>query len=148
MNGVIFIGLQASGKSSFYLRQFYNTHLRLNLDMLKTRHREGILFNACLTSKQPVVIDNTNPTKKDREKYVVGFKSHRFELVGFYFVSSLEDCIKRNSLREGKACIPEAGLRGTYNKLERPQYSEGFDRLYRVAIKGDGFAVEDWDESF
>ena len=34
--------------------------------MLKTRHRERILFNACLTAKQAVAIDNTNPALGDR----------------------------------------------------------------------------------
>ena len=70
MKGVIFMGLQASGKSSFYLQQFYDTHIRLNLDMLKTRHREQLLFRACLTAKQPLVIDNTNPTLEDRRRYI------------------------------------------------------------------------------
>ena len=58
------MGLQASGKSSFYLQQFYDTHIRLNLDMLKTRHREQLLFRACLTAKQPLVIVDILPTAK------------------------------------------------------------------------------------
>lgn len=52
MQGVIFIGLQASGKYTFYAARFAKTHLRLNLDMLKTRHREKILFSVCLQAKQ------------------------------------------------------------------------------------------------
>jgi hypothetical protein len=48
MEAVIFIGLQAAGKSSFYLDRFFNTHIRINLDMLKTRHREQLIFQACL----------------------------------------------------------------------------------------------------
>lgn len=51
MKGVIFIGLQASGKSSFFLKHFYKSHFRLNMDMLKTRHREKLLFNAWLASQ-------------------------------------------------------------------------------------------------
>lgn len=144
MKGVIFIGLQASGKSSFYLRNFYKTHLRLNMDMLKTRHREKILFDACLKSKQPVVIDNTNPTKEEREKYIKGFKSHRFDVIGYYFASNLEECLARNVLREGKECIPVAGLKGTHNKLELPQYSEGFDQLYYVSMNAGAFDVDEW----
>jgi len=144
MNGVIFIGLQASGKSSFYLSHFYGTHLRLNMDMLKTRHREKILFEACLESKQSVVIDNTNPTKIEREKYISRFKHCRFNVAGYFFLSNLDDCLKRNSLREGKECIPDIGLKATYKKLERPKYSEGFDSLYYVAMKNDHFTVEEW----
>ena len=61
MECVIFIGLQASGKSSFCIEYFSTTHIRLNMDMLNTRYRENILLNACANAKQSVVIDNTNP---------------------------------------------------------------------------------------
>lgn len=114
------------------------------MDMLKTRYRENILFNACLASKQPVVIDNMNPTKGDRARYISGFKAHRFEVAGYYFASSLQDCLKRNALRRGKECVPEVGVRGTYKKLELPEYSEGFNQLYSVSIKNGGFAIEEW----
>lgn len=144
MKGVIFIGLQASGKSYFYLSNFYKSHLRLNMDMLKKRHRESILFNACLESKQSVVIDNTNPTKEDREKYISGFKNHRFEVVGYYFASCLSECLERNASREGKERVPDVGLKDTYNKLELPEYPEGFDELYYVTMKNGGFTVEEW----
>ncbi|MEQ8541828.1 MAG: hypothetical protein RIB93_30755 [Coleofasciculus sp. D1-CHI-01] len=66
MEAVILIGIQASGKSSFCRDRFYNTHIRINLDMLKTRHREAILVQACLDAQQRFVVDNTNPTRADR----------------------------------------------------------------------------------
>lgn len=146
MNGIILIGLQASGKSSFFLRQFYKTHLRLSMDMLKTRNREMILFNACLEAKQPVVIDNTNPTAKDRQRYINAFKEHQFEVVGYYFESRIEDCLKRNELRTGKERIPDIGLKGTFNKLELPKMSEGFDKLYYVSMEKDGFKIAEWND--
>ena len=40
MDMVIFIGIQATGKSTFFQEQFADTHVRVNLDMLRTRHRE------------------------------------------------------------------------------------------------------------
>ena len=46
MQLIIFMGLQASGKSTFYREKFIDTHIRLNLDMLKTRHREQILVRS------------------------------------------------------------------------------------------------------
>lgn len=147
MKGVIFIGLQASGKSSFYLDYFYRTHIRLNLDMLKTRHREKILFNACLNAKQATVIDNTNPTKACRQRYISGFKAHRFEVAGYYFAANLEECLQRNALREGRERIPEIGIKATCNKLELPEYAEGFDQLYRVCLKNDEFSVEPWEDT-
>ena len=146
MNGIILIGLQASGKSSFFLSQFYKTHLKLSMDMLKTRNREKILFNACLEGKQPVVIDNTNPSIINRKKYIDGFKKHKFEVVGYYFESSLESCLERNALRTGKERIPDVGLKGTFNKLELPKLSEGFDRLYYVTMEKDGFKIAEWND--
>jgi predicted kinase len=68
MEAVIFIGIQASGKSTFYKERLFNTHIRINLDMLKTRNREKQLMQVCLQTGQPFVIDNTNPTKEERQK--------------------------------------------------------------------------------
>nr|WP_229638612.1 ATP-binding protein [Waterburya agarophytonicola] len=86
MEAVIFVGLQASGKSSFYREKFANSHIRLNLDMLKTRHREKLLFDACLQAKQSMVVDNTNPTKSDRAKYILPAKQHKFKITGYYTI--------------------------------------------------------------
>jgi predicted kinase len=102
------------------------------------------ITHGCLESKQPCVIDNTNPTRVDRVKYIQSFKSHRFEVIGYYFNSSLNDCLERNRVRTGKELIPEVGLRGTYNKLEPPEYSEGFDKLFHVSIYGDDFLIRDF----
>jgi hypothetical protein len=68
MEGIVFAGIQAIGKSTFFQRFFYKTHVRLSLDMLKTRHRESILVNVCNEAKQLLMIDNTNPARSDREK--------------------------------------------------------------------------------
>ena len=117
--------------------------------MLKTRHREKLLFNACLAAKQSVVIDNTNPLKSDRSKYILPAKNHRFEITGYYFHSSIEECKQRNSLRRGKAQIPLVGILATAKKLELPSYEEGFDRLYYVKISSSSiFVVEKWQDEF
>ena len=39
MEIIILMGIQASGKSTFYRQKFADSHIRINLDMLKTRHR-------------------------------------------------------------------------------------------------------------
>jgi predicted kinase len=69
MEAIILMGLQGAGKSTFYQTYFFNTHIRINLDMLKTRHREKTLLQACLEAKQSFVIDNTNPKFEDRSRY-------------------------------------------------------------------------------
>jgi hypothetical protein len=41
MEAIIFIGVQATGKSSYFRDRFFGTHVRISLDLLKTRHRGG-----------------------------------------------------------------------------------------------------------
>ena len=81
MQAIIFIGIQGTGKSTFYREYFLDTHIRINLDMLKTRYREKIIFQACLESKQKLVVDNTNPTVEDRKKYIISAIEHHFQVV-------------------------------------------------------------------
>ncbi|REJ68201.1 MAG: ATP-binding protein [Planctomycetota bacterium] len=147
METVIFIGVQASGKSTFFHERFENSHVRINLDMLRTRHREKLLIDACLEGKQPHVIDNTNPTKEDRAKYIPLAKSKGFRVVGYYFASKVDDCKLRNEQRGEDEQIPLAGLLGTYNRLQLPQHDEGFDALYYVSIADDGsFNIDEWND--
>ena len=147
MEAVIFIGLQGSGKSTFYKERFFDTHVRINLDMLRTRHREQLLFNACIEAKQPFVVDNTNVTREQRARYITASKPERFKLTGYFFETAIEDAIKRNSSRSGKKRIPERGISATHKKLEMPSLEEGFDLLYRVHIdSSNNFVVMEWRE--
>ena len=70
MEAVILIGIQGAGKSTFYRERFFDTHVRVSLDMLKTRHRERALLEACLATGQPLVVDNTNVTAAERARYI------------------------------------------------------------------------------
>lgn len=146
MKGIIYIGIQASGKSTFYLSRFSKTHIRLNMDMLKTRNREKILFEACLAAKQPVVIDNTNPTKNIRSNYIEQFKKHKFDVIGYYFTANLKRSLRLNAYRKGKERVPDVGLKGTFSQLELPSYQEGFDSLYYVSIENNDFVVKEWED--
>ena len=138
MQLIIFTGVQASGKSSFYLLNLAHSHLRINLDMLKTRHRENIIFEACLASKTKTVIDNTNPTKADRARYIQRALEAGFEVICYYFETDLNSTLERNRHRTGKANIPEVGVRTTYKKLEIPTQDEGFSELFKLKIIGHG----------
>jgi predicted kinase len=141
---VIFIGAQASGKSTFYRTRMINTHLRLSMDMLNSRWREEILLRACIESKAAFVIDNTNPTKAERERYILPAKAAKLPVVGYYFRSRLSDLLERNARRAETERVPEVGLRGTYSRLELPGYDEGFDRLFYVQIVENEFEVQEW----
>lgn len=143
MQMIIFCGVQASGKSTFYQQYFSNTHLRLNLDMLKTRHRENLLFEAALSSKTKMVIDNSNINIEARSRYMARALAAGFEVIAYYFATDLNSTLQRNCQRTGKANIPEAGVRATYKKIEIPKLSEGFQAIYQVRILGNmAFSIQ------
>src|SRR5688500_6389867 len=99
MQAVVFCGIQASGKSTFFLARFAHTHVRLNLDMLKTRTREDILLHACLAAQQPFVADNTNATRAQRVRYLRLAAAASFETVLYYFESNVDRALARNAAR-------------------------------------------------
>ena len=147
MQAVIFIGVQATGKSTFFKERFADTHVRINLDMLKTRNREKLILDACLKARQSFVVDNTNPTTKDRQRYIVSAKAAHFEIIGYYFESKIAASLQRNQDRTGKQRIPAVGVRSTYFRLQIPSVAEGFDKLYYVKIDTSGsFVIDEWQE--
>src|SRR5205814_1860479 len=103
---VIFVGVQASGKSSFYRERFFRTHVRLSLDMLRTRNRERILLASCIEAQQRFVVDNTNPKASDRARYVAPARSAGFCVVGYYFQSVVGEAIRRNEERPEDERVP------------------------------------------
>ena len=143
MDAIILIGLQASGKSSFYKERFFSTHVRISLDLVRTRSREWRLLATCLETRQPFVIDNTNPTRVERAKYIAAAKSVRFAVVGYYFRSKADECLFRN--RDRIEPVPEVGILSTAKKLELPTLEEGFDTLKYVRLSDAGFVVDEWN---
>jgi predicted kinase len=142
MEAVIFVGVQGSGKSTFYRERFFDTHVRINLDMLRTRHREQLLLAACLAAKQPFVIDNTNPLPADRARYIGLARDAGFRVVAYFFDTTLRDAIQWNNQRAGKQKIPVPAIASAFRKLQVPRPEEGFDDVYSVTTAPeDGFVV-------
>src|SRR5579884_3372773 len=137
MEAIILIGIQGSGKTTFYRERFFDTHLRLSLDMLKTRHRLALLMGACLAAQQRFVVDNTNVLKSERKEYIDAAKTAGFRVIGYYFRPELRRAIKWNSMRKGRQAIPVPGVIGTMKRTEKPTMDEGFDALYEVVINAE-----------
>jgi predicted kinase len=142
MEAVIFIGIQGSGKSSFFRERFFDTHVRVNLDMLRTRRREELLVAGCLEGGQSFVVDNTNPQPSDRVRYVVRARTAGFRTVAYFFEASLREAMQRNNLRSGKQKVPAPAVAAAFKKLVPPTEDEGFDEIYTVTLVADrGFVV-------
>jgi len=144
MEGIVFIGVQGAGKSSFFKERFFSTHVRISVDLLKTRHREQRFLEVCLSTEQRFVIDNTNPTREERIRYVDAARAARYSVVGYYFQSKVEDCLRRNSERPETERVPKVAILSTATKLELPTREEGFDRLFYVRLDDRRFIVEEW----
>ena len=142
---VIFIGLQASGKSTFFRGRFAATHELISKDLFPNNRnrnrRQEERIGAALSAGRPVVVDNTNPTVEDRRTLVRQGREHGAKIVGYYFESTARECIERNRLRAGKAKVPDVAIYATAKKLVPPSYSECFDELFRVRLTGFSFEI-------
>jgi predicted kinase len=148
---VVFIGLQASGKSSFYRARFAGTHDWVSKDRFPNNRnparRQRQLIEEALAAGRSVVVDNTNPTPADRTELIALARSLGARVVGYYFASRLEDCLERNRQRQGRARVPDVALYATRKRLCLPSLAEGFDRRYSVRLLGDGgFEIRDGAE--
>ena len=148
MELIVLCGIPAAGKTTFYRERFLPTHVRISLDLLKTRHREDIMLHACFAARQPAVIDNTNATAAQRTRYVQLAHAAGSKAVLYFFDVTTRTAVGRNSGRSGKDRVPNVAIFGTQKKLEWPTRDEGFDEMYRVT-SGDenapaAFVVEPW----
>ena len=139
---VILVGIQGAGKTTFYRERFFDTHVRISLDLVKTRERERHLIAACLAVGQPFVIDNTNTLASDRAPYLAAAKQAGFRSIGYFFKTELRAAIARNNKRQaGK--IPVPAIIRSRKRLEPPTAAEGFDVLYTVTLDAENqFTVE------
>ncbi len=147
---VLFIGLQAAGKSSFYRARFAGTHDLVSKDCFPNNRnparRQRQLVEEALAAGRSVVVDNTNPTPEDRAELIALARSRGATVAGYYFESRLADCLERNRQRQGKARVPDVALYVTRKRLCVPSLAEGFDRLaYVRLLPEEGFEVLDWN---
>lgn len=139
---VILVGVQGAGESTFYRERFFDSHVRISLDMLRTRRREQLLLEACLKAGQNFVVDNTSPTAADRARYVRPAKEHGFRVTAYLFGVPLRDAMRRNERRLGARKIPAEDVAGTFRKIQPPTAEERFDCVYSVRVAEDNDAFQ------
>ncbi len=145
MELVILVGLQGSGKSTFYRERFAATHALVSLDLLrnnaKPRRRQEQLIAEALAAGRSVVVDNTSPTPEVRAPLIGLGRAHGATVIGYSFETILAEALRRNRQREGRARVPDLAIYATAKKLVPPSYAEGFDEVYRVRVREGGFDV-------
>lgn len=151
MELVIFIGLQAAGKSTFFHTYYAETHSHISKDWLRNNknraRRQAQLIETALQAGRSAVIDNTNPTVEDRRSLIHLGRLYGAEIIGYYFQSQVSHCLERNQARTGRARVPDVAIYATIKKLTPPSYLEGFHQLFYVRIvSGTAFEVRPWIE--
>lgn len=143
---IIFMGIQASGKTTFYEQMLADKgYTHISLDILHTRKKEDLLLVDCLENGRPLVVDNTNPEVSVREKYITKAKEHGYQVIGIFFQSRVKDCMRRNEQRGLK--VPQKAIACTSRNLQLPSLEEGFDELYFVSINNNNqFKISPWRE--
>jgi predicted kinase len=142
MEAVVFCGVQGSSKTTLYRERFLDTHVRVSMDLLRTRAREAAFLRTCLETGQRFVVDNTNPTPADRRRYVEPARAAGFRVVGYLVEVDRSLALARNADRTGRARVPTAGVVGTDRRLIRPAPEEGFDELWHATAAPGGWRVE------
>jgi predicted kinase len=146
---VILIGLPGAGKTTFYWRHFASTHRLVSKDLWpNARHRETrqrqILGDA-LARGESVVVDNTNPSRQDREPLVAIAHAHHTRVVGYFFDVSTREAVARNAGRVGRKQVPDVAIFAAAKRLQPPALTEGFDQLYIVhSLPDHMFRIREW----
>lgn len=134
---IIFVGLQAAGKSTYYHTHLAATHVHVSKDLMKNARdrdaRQQEMIEAALARGQSVVVDNTNPTPAVRAPLIETGRRHGARVVAFYFETTVKDAVARNRMREGKARVPDVAIFVTAKKMVPPGFNEGFDEVRVIA---------------
>jgi predicted kinase len=127
---IVFVGLQGSGKTTYYRRNLAATHVHVSKDLMKnTRDRDGRqrrMIADSLAKGESVAVDNTNPTPAVRAPLIALAREHGARATALFFESTAKEAVIRNRAREGKARVPDVVIYVTARKLIPPSLEEGF----------------------
>lgn len=150
MELVIFTGLQAAGKSTFYQTHFSASgeYVYVSKDQLRTNRQPGrrqyVLIVEALSAGRSVVVDNTNPSLAERAPLIALGKAYGATVSGYFFIPEVKASLERNRQRAGHARVPDIAIFATRKRLVPPTYGEGFDHLFAVNISQPGsFLVQE-----
>jgi len=144
---VLFTGIQAAGKTSFYRERFAVTHAHVSKDAWpnarKKEARQRRLVEEYLRTGRSVVVDNTNPTPEEREPLIAIGLAAGARVSSYSFVVTVEEALRRNAARAGRARIDDVGIFAVAKRLVMPTAAEGFHECFEVALTDTGFVVRE-----
>ncbi|GGQ07587.1 AAA family ATPase [Streptomyces roseolilacinus] len=143
----VLVGLQASGKSTFYRQCLADRYDLVSKDLFprgarNKQRRQMALVEEALAAGRPVAVDNTNPSPEEWGPLLAAARAHGATATAYWFPPDVAAALRRNAARRGRERVPEVGLRATFGRLRGPSRSDGFDAVLEVRFDGrGGFAV-------
>lgn len=146
------VGCPSSGKST-YIRENVDTlfenptivsrdEIRFSLlededDYFKKEKEVFRLFvqkaNEAIAAGGDVILDATHITKKSRNKILSQLNLNGVtEVVGLVFDTPLEECLRTNEQRKGRAYVPSSVIEQMYSQTEKIDL--GFDKYFTRVI--------------
>jgi predicted kinase len=133
---IIFVGLQGSGKSTYYRQHFAATHVHVSKDLMKSTRDQGakqqLMITKALGEGKSVVVDNTNPSPAVRAGLIATGRSCGARIIGYFFDVPVKVAVERNRSRQGKERVPDVAIYVTSKKIVPPKFEEGFDEIHVV----------------
>lgn len=89
-------------------------------------------INDAVAANKNIYIDQTSLNKKARAKLFNNLKEKPSQIIALYFTTPIEIALARNSLRTGRALVPDDVIMNMYNSIEYPTVEEGFTEILEV----------------
>ena len=147
---VVFVGMPASGKSTFYQKYIeLHGHARINQDTLKSLSKCLSEARKNLEQGVSVCIDNTNRDRKTRSKWIDLAAQFNIKPRCIHFKTPLPIARHNNAVRtlsgmvkEKRDFLPAIAFGDYEKKFQPPELSEGFSELDEIDFKFEGTEEE------
>ncbi|MFC7011146.1 ATP-binding protein [Streptomyces viridiviolaceus] len=139
----VFVGLQATGKSTFYRQRLAEGHVLVSKDLFprgarNKQARQMRLVEEALGAGRSVAVDNTNPSPEEWGPLVAAAHAHGARVVAYWFAPDIGGSLRRNATRTARERVPDVGVHATLKRLRRPSRADGFDAVFDVRFDGRG----------
>jgi bifunctional polynucleotide phosphatase/kinase len=131
---IIMVGYPGSGKSMFSDKYLKNYEI-VSQDELKTLPKCLKLCKEYMEKNYKIVIDNTNPSRETREKYIVLAKKYGYKVRCLLMTTTIQHAKHNNIYRyiyQNKLKVPTLVYNIYKNKFQEPELEEGYYEILKI----------------
>ena len=89
-------------------------------------------INAEIAAGTDFYVDQTSLNTGSRAKLLNRLEKRPNKIIVIYMDTSLNRILFQNSLRSGRALVPEDALMNMFTSIEEPKKEEGFDEIWKI----------------